>query len=64
MDPQHWLEQTKTPPYLIVESEVQLSTLTTVNADNCLPKNSTMEQPIGEGRVQYEEGEGKGWEVT
>jgi hypothetical protein len=45
--------------YLIVDSEVQLSTPTTVNGYKCLSKYSKIEQPIGEGRV-YEEGGGKG----
>ncbi len=58
----NFLELTITSPYLIVGSEVQPSTLTTTNADECFPNYSKMEQPIGKGRVQ--EKERKRWEVT
>ncbi len=45
------LEMTKTPPYLIVNFKVQLSTPATTYAYNCFPNYSKMEQPIGKGRV-------------
>ncbi len=46
-------EQTIPSPCLIVDSEVQLSTLTTTNVDECFPH----QQPIGkQERRQYEEG--------
>jgi hypothetical protein len=62
-------------PYLIVDSEVQISALTTTNAYECFPNYSKMEQPIGKGRVRGRgegkgkgkgggKGKGKGWELT
>jgi hypothetical protein len=47
-----------TSPYLMVDYEIQLSTPTTANADECVPKCKKMEQQnrkrestrIGEGR--------------
>jgi restriction endonuclease len=52
------LELTMTSPYLIVDSEVQLSTPTTTNAKECYPNYSKMEQPIGKERGQ---GRGREW---
>jgi hypothetical protein len=46
------LEQTKIKPYLIDNSEVQLSTLTTTNANECFPSYSKYYQPIVKGRVR------------
>ncbi len=52
------LELTKTSPYLIVVSEVQLCTSTTTYADECFLTYSEIEQPIGKGRAR-EKGEGR-----
>jgi hypothetical protein len=48
------LELTMTSPYLTVVSEVQLFTPVPMNANECFPNYSKMEQPIGigKGRVQ------------
>jgi hypothetical protein len=46
------LELTITSPYLIVDSEDQLSTPTTTNDDECFSNYSKNEQPIGKGRVR------------
>jgi|LakMenEpi03Aug12_release.lakeMendotaPanAssembly.Ray.scaffolds.fasta_scaffold1833859_1 hypothetical protein len=48
-DPEYWLELIIIPPYLIVDSEVQLSTSTptTTNGVECFPSYSKMEQPLG-----------------
>jgi hypothetical protein len=44
------MELTTTSPYLIVDSEVQLSTPTATNVDECFSNYSKMEQPKGKGR--------------
>jgi hypothetical protein len=54
------LELTITLLYLIVFSEVQLSTLTTTNGDKCFPNHSKLEQLIGKGRVRGRGTEGVG----
>jgi hypothetical protein len=45
------LELTIASPYLIDESEVQLSVARPINADECFPNYSKIKQPIGKGRV-------------
>jgi hypothetical protein len=44
------LQLTITSPYLIVDSEVQLSIPTTTNSGECFLIYSKIEQPIGNGR--------------
>jgi hypothetical protein len=46
------LELAITSPYLTVVSEVQLFTPMPMNANECFPNYSKIEQPIGKGRVQ------------
>ncbi len=55
-------ELTITSPYLIVDSEVQLSALTTMNVHECFFNY----QPIGKGRIlgRGRDKGGKGWELT
>jgi hypothetical protein len=50
------------PTYLLVDSEVQLSTPSTTNADESFPSHSKVEHPIGNG--ENEDREGNGWEPT
>ncbi len=55
------LELITTSPYIIVDSEVQLTTRTTMNAEKCFANYSKTEQPIVKGRVRGR-GEGRVWD--
>ncbi len=46
------MELTIISPYLILDSEVQLSTPSTTKADECFRNDWKMEQPIGKGREE------------
>ncbi len=57
----HMLELAITSSYLIVDSEVQLSTpAVTAKSDECFQKYSKMEQPIAKGQVWGRGREGVG----